>query len=96
MGAKWSGAQGPGNEAMCGEGVSRRTVLRVFVTLVVMDFAIGLGYLAVGPLAGSYTFTERLQDVLYELFGVYGRVQWAVEGRADLGPPCLQRLELAQ
>ena len=67
-----------------GDPRSRRTVLQVFVVLVVMDFAIGLGYLAVGPLDGSYTFTERLQDVLYELFGVYGRVQWAVEGRADL------------
>jgi lysyl-tRNA synthetase, class II len=67
-----------------GDPRSRRTVLQVFVALVVLDFAIGLGYLAVGPLAGSYTLTQRLQDVLYELVGVYGRVQWAVEGRADL------------
>ncbi|HTR92469.1 MAG TPA: phosphatidylglycerol lysyltransferase domain-containing protein [Trebonia sp.] len=67
-----------------GDPRSRRTVLQVFVVLVVMDFAIGLGYLAVGPLAGSYTFTQRFQDVLYELFGVYGPVQWAVDGRADL------------
>ena len=67
-----------------GDPRSRRTVLQVFVVLVVMDFAIGLGYLAVGPLDGSYTLTQRFQDVLYELFGVYGRVQWAVDGRADL------------
>ena len=67
-----------------GDPRTRRTVLQVFVALVVLDFAIGLGYLAVGPLAGSYTFTERFQDVLYELFGVYGRIQWAVDGRADL------------
>ena len=67
-----------------GDPRSRRTVLQVFVVLVVMDFAIGLGYLAVGPLDGTYTLTQRFQDVLYELFGVYGRVQWAVDGRADL------------
>jgi lysyl-tRNA synthetase class 2 len=59
-------------------------VVQAFVVLVVMDFAIGLGYLAVGPLAGSYTFTDRFQDVLYELIGVNGRVRWAVDGRADL------------
>jgi lysyl-tRNA synthetase class 2 len=67
-----------------GDPRSRRTFLQVFVGLVVMDFAIGLGYLAVGPLAGSYTLTQRLQDVLYELVGVYGPVRWQVEGRADL------------
>jgi lysyl-tRNA synthetase, class II len=67
-----------------GDPRSRRTVLRVFVALVVMDFAIGLGYLAVGPLIGSYTFIQRLQDVLYELVGVYGPVGWASDGRGDL------------
>jgi lysyl-tRNA synthetase, class II len=67
-----------------GDPRDRRTVLPVFVALVVMDFAIGLGYLAVGPLAGSYTFPQRLQDVLYELVGAYGPVQWASDGRGDL------------
>ncbi|HEY0937571.1 MAG TPA: phosphatidylglycerol lysyltransferase domain-containing protein [Trebonia sp.] len=67
-----------------GDPRSRRTVLRVFAALVVLDFAIGLGYLAVGPLAGSYTFLQRLEDVLQELVGVYGPVQWAVDGRGDL------------
>jgi lysyl-tRNA synthetase class 2 len=67
-----------------GDPRGRRIVLPVFLALVVMDFAIGLGYLAVGPLAGSYTFTQRLQDVLYELIGVYGPVQWANDGRGDL------------
>jgi lysyl-tRNA synthetase class 2 len=67
-----------------GDPRSRRTVLPVFLALVVIDFAIGLGYLTVGPLAGSYTFPTRLQDVLYELAGVYGPVAWASDGRGDL------------
>ena len=67
-----------------GDPRSRRTVLPVFVTLVVLDFAIGLSYLIRGPLAGSYTFPQCLQDVLYELVGVYGPVQWANDGRGDL------------
>jgi lysyl-tRNA synthetase class 2 len=67
-----------------GDPRTRRTAAGVFVGLVVMDFAIGLGYLAVGPLAGSYSITQRLQDVLYELVGVYGPVQWASDPRGDL------------
>jgi lysyl-tRNA synthetase, class II len=66
-----------------GDPRSRGTALRVFLGLVVMDFAIGLGYLAVGPLAGSYSVTQRVQDVLYELVGVYGTVQWASDPRGD-------------
>jgi lysyl-tRNA synthetase, class II len=57
---------------------------RVFGILAVADLAIGLGYLAVGPLDGSYSFPERVQDVVYELVGVYGPVQWASDGRGDL------------
>jgi lysyl-tRNA synthetase class 2 len=67
-----------------GDPRTRRTAAWVFVGLVAMDFAIGLGYLALGPLAGSYSVTERLQDVLYELVGVYGPVQWASDPRGDL------------
>jgi lysyl-tRNA synthetase, class II len=66
-----------------GDPRSRRTILPVFVALVIIDFAISLGYLAAGPLAGSYSFGQRLQDVLYELVGVYGPVQWASDPRAD-------------
>ena len=58
--------------------------LRVFGILAVADLAIGLGYLAMGPLDGSYSFPERVQDVVYELVGVYGPVQWASEERGDL------------
>ena len=67
-----------------GDPRSRRTALWVFLGLVVMDFAIGLGYLAVGPLLGQYSILQRVQDVLYELVGVYGTVQWASDPRGDL------------
>jgi lysyl-tRNA synthetase class 2 len=63
---------------------NRRTALRAFLVLVVLDFAIGLGYLAVGPLSGSYSVLQRLQDVLYELVGVYGPITWAADARGDL------------
>ena len=67
-----------------GDMRTRRTAAWVFVGLVAMDFAIGLGYLAIGPLAGTYTVTQRVQDVLYELVGVYGPVQWASDQHGDL------------
>jgi lysyl-tRNA synthetase, class II len=67
-----------------GDPRTRRTAAGAFVALVVMDFAIGLGYLALGPLAGSYSVTTRLKDVLFELVGVYGPVQWASDPRGDL------------
>jgi lysyl-tRNA synthetase class 2 len=67
-----------------GDPRTRWTTAWVFAVLVAMDFAIGLGYLAIGPLKGSYPFTQRLQDVLYELVGVYGPVGWASDQRGDL------------
>jgi lysyl-tRNA synthetase class 2 len=67
-----------------GDPRTRWNALRVFVVLVIADFAIGLGYLAMGPLAANYPITTRVQDVLYELVGVYGSIQWQVEGRGDL------------
>jgi lysyl-tRNA synthetase class 2 len=67
-----------------GDPRTRRTAAWVFVGLVAMDFAIGCGYLAIGPLFGSYSVPQRLQDVLYELVGVYGPVQWASDSRGDL------------
>jgi lysyl-tRNA synthetase class 2 len=60
------------------------SALSVFGILAVADLAIGLGYLAMEPLAGSYSFPERVQDVVYELVGVYGPVQWASDPRSDL------------
>src|ERR1700744_4896477 len=67
-----------------GDMRTRRTAAWVFVGLVAMDFAIGLGYLAIGPLAGTYTVTQRVQDVVYGLVGFYGPVQWASDQHGDL------------
>ncbi|MDX6420139.1 MAG: lysyl-tRNA synthetase, class, partial [Trebonia sp.] len=67
-----------------GDPRTRRTAAGVFVGLVAIDFGIGLGYLAIGPLDGTWTVTQRLQDVLYELVGVYGPIEWASDGRGDL------------
>ena len=67
-----------------GDPRTRRTAAWAFVGLVAMDFAIGLGYLALGPLDGTWSVTQRLQDVLYELVGVYGPVEWASDSRGDL------------
>src|ERR1700722_6131457 len=67
-----------------GDPRTRWSVLNAFVVLVVADIAIGLGYLSVGPLAGNYSLSQRLQDVVYELVGVYGPVQWASDARSDL------------
>jgi lysyl-tRNA synthetase class 2 len=66
-----------------GDPRTRRTAVQVFIGLVAMDFAIGLGYLALGPLAGSYAVTQRVQDVLYELVGASGPVLWASDARGD-------------
>ena len=67
-----------------GDPRTRWNALRVFAVLVAADLAIGLGYIAMGPLAGNYPFTERVTDVVYELVGVYGPVQWISDPRADL------------
>jgi lysyl-tRNA synthetase class 2 len=67
-----------------GDPRTRWNAFRVFAALVAADLAIGLGYLAVGPLADNYSLTERVQDVVYELVGVYGPVVWASDGRGDL------------
>jgi lysyl-tRNA synthetase class 2 len=67
-----------------GDPRTRWNVLRIFAILVIADVAIGLGYLSVGPLAQDYSLFQRLQDVVYELVGVYGPVQWASDARSDL------------
>ena len=67
-----------------GDPKTRWNALRVFAALVVADLAIGLGYLAMGPLADNYPLTVRVQDVVYELVGVYGPIQWQSDGRGDL------------
>ena len=68
-----------------GDPRTRWNVVRVFALLVIADVAIGLGYLSVGPLAHDYSLFQRLQDVGYELVGIYGpTVQWASDARGDL------------
>jgi lysyl-tRNA synthetase class 2 len=68
-----------------GDPRTRWNVLRVFAVLVIADLAIGLGYLSVGPLEANYSLFQRLQDVIYELVGVYGpTVEWASDARGDL------------
>jgi lysyl-tRNA synthetase class 2 len=67
-----------------GDPRTRWNVLRVFAVLVIADVAIGLGYLSVGPLAQDYSLFQRLQDVVYELVGIYGPVEWASDARGDL------------
>jgi lysyl-tRNA synthetase class 2 len=67
-----------------GDPRTRWNALGVFAVLVAADLAIGLGYLAVGPLAIDYSLTERVKDVVFELVGIYGPVQWESDGRADL------------
>ncbi|MGD0703267.1 MAG: phosphatidylglycerol lysyltransferase domain-containing protein [Trebonia sp.] len=68
-----------------GDPRTRWYVLRVFAVLVIADMAIGLGYLSVGPLAQDYSLFQRLQDVVYELVGIYGpTVVWASDPRGDL------------
>jgi lysyl-tRNA synthetase class 2 len=67
-----------------GDPRTRWSAARIFVLLVAADLGIGLGYLAVGPLAGDYPPLQRLQDVVYELVGIYGPVGWASDARGDL------------
>jgi lysyl-tRNA synthetase, class II len=66
-----------------GDPRTRWTALWVFAGLVVADLAIGLGYLSIGKLAGTYTFGQRVQDVILELVGTSGPVVWVSDHRGD-------------
>lgn len=52
-----------------GDPRSRLQVLRIFVLLIFADIAIGLGYIALRGLAGNYTFPDRVEAVVYNMFG---------------------------
>jgi lysyl-tRNA synthetase class 2 len=67
-----------------GDPRSRWNALRVFVGLVAADLAISLGFIASAQLAGNYPFSERVQDVVYELVGATGPVQFVSDARSDL------------
>jgi lysyl-tRNA synthetase class 2 len=57
----------------------------VFAGLVAADLAIGLSYIIVAHgLVTDYSFSQRVQEVIYGLVGVSGPVQWYPEARGDL------------
>ncbi|HTU73644.1 MAG TPA: phosphatidylglycerol lysyltransferase domain-containing protein [Trebonia sp.] len=66
-----------------GDPRTRWTAVWVFFGLVFADVAIGLGYLSLGHLARDYSFTERVKDVVWNLVGANGSVQWLDDNRGD-------------
>ncbi|HEX4830274.1 MAG TPA: phosphatidylglycerol lysyltransferase domain-containing protein [Trebonia sp.] len=66
-----------------GDPRTRWTAIWVFLALVIADIAIGLGYLSLGHLAQDYTFRQRVHDVVWELVGADGPVQWLDDRRSD-------------
>ena len=66
-----------------GDRRTRWLALWVFLGLAVTDIAIGLGYLSVNALAGSYSMTTRMADVVTETFGVSGPISFVSDGRSD-------------
>ena len=66
-----------------GDRRTRWLALWVFLGLAVTDIAIGLGYLAVNALAGSYSVATRIADVVSETFGVSGPISFVSDGRSD-------------
>ncbi|HEV2451168.1 MAG TPA: phosphatidylglycerol lysyltransferase domain-containing protein [Streptosporangiaceae bacterium] len=68
-----------------GDPRTRWSALWAFGALAVMDVAIGLGYMLLARgLARDYTIAQRLQAVVYGLFGFSGQVQFVPEYRNDL------------
>jgi lysyl-tRNA synthetase, class II len=66
-----------------GDRRTRWLALWVFLGLVVADVAIGLGYLAVNALNGSYSMPTRVADVISETIGVSGPITFVSDGRSD-------------
>ena len=68
-----------------GDPRTRWRALWFFGGLVVVDVAIGLTYIMLARgLASDYSFTQRVQDVIYGLVGVSGPVQFVPEARGDV------------
>jgi len=68
-----------------GDPRTRWRALWVFAGLVVADVVIGLSYIILAHgLQADYSFTQRVQQVVYGLVGVSGPVQWVPEARGDL------------
>jgi len=66
-----------------GDPRTRWNALWVFFGLVIADIAIGLGYQSLGHLKESYTISQRVEDVLLQLVGISGPVQWLDDNRGD-------------
>jgi lysyl-tRNA synthetase, class II len=67
-----------------GDPRTRWSALWTFCALAVADVAIGMGYILLARgLARDYTFLQRLQYVVYGLFGVSGQVQFVPDYRND-------------
>ena len=68
-----------------GDQRTRWRALWVFAGLVVADVVIGLTYIILARgLEVDYSLGQRVQEVVYGLFGVSGPVQWVPEARGDL------------
>jgi lysyl-tRNA synthetase class 2 len=66
-----------------GDPRTRWNAIWVFLGLVIADVAIGLGYLSLGHLAVHYSITQRVHDVVWNLVGASGPVQWLDDNRGD-------------
>ncbi|HEX4257022.1 MAG TPA: phosphatidylglycerol lysyltransferase domain-containing protein [Streptosporangiaceae bacterium] len=66
-----------------GDWRTRWLAFWVFIGLGLADLAIGLGYLSVSALAGSYSLPTRLLDVTSEVAGVTGNILFLSDARAD-------------
>jgi lysyl-tRNA synthetase class 2 len=66
-----------------GDWRTRWLAFWVFIGLGLADLAIGLGYLSVSGLAGSYSLPTRLLDVTSEVAGVTGNIVFLSDARAD-------------
>jgi lysyl-tRNA synthetase, class II len=66
-----------------GDPRTRWNALWVCFGLIVADLAIGLGYLSIGNLAAAYDIRDRVEDVVLNLVGASGPVQWLSDNRGD-------------
>ena len=68
-----------------GDRRTRWRALWVFAGLIVADVVIGCTYILLAKgLQANYSFSQRVQEVIYGLVGVSGPVQWVPEARGDL------------
>ncbi len=66
-----------------GDRRTRWLALWVFLGLALTDVVIGLGYLSVNALNGTYSMVTRVGDVLSETVGISGPIAFVSDGRSD-------------